>query len=107
MNYENASKSGEVFITKDLDSSIFGKNILLIEGIIISGLTPNYIVRLLKQRKPKSIAIACIGTKPQLLNKKLPEVFSLFSFNKEWVEGYGIGDSDFKMKRNIFDISKK
>src|ERR1700694_3012847 len=58
------TSSGEVKVTKDLDVSIEGHHVLVVEDIIDSGVTLTYLVNLLKQRKPKSIRIATLLDKP-------------------------------------------
>src|ERR1700723_1064208 len=59
------TSSGEVKITKDLDISLEGANVLIVEDIIDSGVTLNYLTSLLQQRKPKSIRIATLLDKPE------------------------------------------
>ncbi len=59
------SSSGEVRITKDLDISLEGADVLIVEDIIDSGVTLNYLVGLLRQRRPKSIRIAALLDKPE------------------------------------------
>ena len=59
------TSSGEVKITKDLDISLEGADVLIVEDIIDSGVTLNYLTGLLKQRKPKSVKIAALLDKPE------------------------------------------
>jgi hypoxanthine phosphoribosyltransferase len=103
-NYDNRTESGEVRIIRDLDQPIFGRDIILTDGIIISGITHYYLCKLLKQRSPRSIAIASIAAKPSLLKKDLPICYTLFNFDKEMIEGYGMGTDDFKFSKSLFDI---
>src|SRR5271155_4237478 len=56
--------SGQVRLVKDLDSSIAGLNVILVEDILDTGLTLSYLLRLLKQRKPKSLSVAALLDKP-------------------------------------------
>jgi hypoxanthine phosphoribosyltransferase len=95
-HYSESNESGEVNITKDLTSPIFDKHVILLDGIIISGITHFYISNCLKQRMPKSLSIACVGIKEDSLKKELPYCYSLFNFKDEWVEGYGIGSEPSK-----------
>ena len=105
-NYENSSESGEVKLTKDLENPIFGTHVILADGILISGNTHFYLSRVLKQRLPKSISILCVGHKPELLVKKIPKCYSLFSFNDEWVEGYGIGSKEYRSQKYLVDLKE-
>jgi hypoxanthine phosphoribosyltransferase len=105
-NYENPVESGEVQITKDLELPIFNRHVILADGILISGNTHFYVCNYLKQRLPKSLSIVCVGDKPKLLAKKIPNCYSLFSFNDEWVEGYGIGISENKDKPYLVDTRR-
>lgn len=105
-SYKSPTKSGEVLITQDLKLPIFNRNIILVDGIIISGITHNYLISSLMQRLPKSISILSIGIKPYLLKYKLPKCFSLFEFNEEWVEGYGIGEGIYSSKNYLVDLNK-
>src|SRR6202041_2837388 len=59
------TSSGEVRIIKDLDISLEGADVLIVEDIIDSGVTLNYLTSLLKQRRPKSIRIAALLDKPE------------------------------------------
>src|ERR1700691_2067421 len=59
------TSSGEVKLTKDLDISIEGTDVLIVEDIIDSGVTLHYLTNLLKQRKPKTIRIATLLDKPE------------------------------------------
>lgn len=102
-SYRNSSIQ-EVKITKDLSSPIEGKDLVILDGIIISGNTHDYISRILEQRKPKSISIVCIGIKEASKQTSLPKIYSMFSFTKEWVEGYGIGDPQNSVNRFLIDV---
>ena len=59
------TSSGEVRVTKDLDISVEGANVLIVEDIVDSGVTLNYLMHLLDQRKPHSIRIAALLDKPE------------------------------------------
>src|SRR3984957_11046965 len=58
------TSSGEVKVTKDLDISIEGADVLIVEDIVDSGVTLNYLMILLEQREPRSIRIAALLDKP-------------------------------------------
>ena len=105
-NYESSSESGEVHITKDLEHPIYDRHVILADGMIISGTTHLYLYNCLKQRSPKSISIISTGKKPNALKRELPNCYSLFKFNEEWVEGYGIGGGEYSLERYLVDMNK-
>ena len=57
--------SGEVKVTKDLDILLEGANVLIVEDIVDSGVTLNYLMNLMEQRRPESIRIAALLDKPE------------------------------------------
>ena len=96
------SSSGEVRITKDLDISLEGADVLIVEDIIDSGVTLNYLVGLLRQRRPKSIRIAALLDKPERRLRAVEVAYVGFQIPDEFVVGYGL---DFAEKyRNLRDI---
>jgi hypoxanthine phosphoribosyltransferase len=82
--------SGEVKIIKDLDSSVEGRDILIVEDIIDSGLTLNYLVDVLQRRKVKSIKIATLFDKPVRRTVDLKADISGFILPDAFVVGYGL-----------------
>ena len=96
------TSSGEVKITKDLDISLEGADVLIVEDIIDSGVTLNYLTGLLKQRRPKSVRIATLLDKPERRLRQVDVAYVGFSIPDEFVVGYGL---DFAEKyRNLRDI---
>src|SRR6202166_1248165 len=59
------TSSGEVKVTKDLDILLEGADVLIVEDIVDSGVTLNYLIGLLERRKPKSVRIATLLDKPE------------------------------------------
>ncbi|MBS4216609.1 hypoxanthine phosphoribosyltransferase [Bacillus sp. FJAT-29953] len=82
--------SGEVKIIKDLDTSVEGRDILIIEDIIDSGLTLSYLVDLFRYRKAKSIKIVTLLDKPAGRKSKIQADVVGFIVPDEFVVGYGL-----------------
>ena len=106
-NYNYRPPSGEVKIIKDLDSPVYDRNIILVDGIIISGATHYYLSNFLMQGSPKSISILSVGKKSNLIKKKIPKTYALFDFKDEMVEGYGFGRASLKTKKYLIDLKNK
>jgi hypoxanthine phosphoribosyltransferase len=94
--------SGEVRILKDLDESLEGKDVLLVEDIVDTGLTLHYLVRNLKARKPNSLKIAALLNKPARREIDVTVDYIGFDIPDEFVVGYGL-DYDQRY-RNLPDI---
>ena len=92
--------SGVVRIIKDLDNSIEGKDVLIVEDIIDSGRTLAYLIEILKQRNPASIHLCTLLDKPERRVKKQVKVdYTCFTIPDEFVVGYGL---DYAQKyRNL------
>ena len=83
--------SGVVRIVKDLDESIAGKNVLIVEDIIDSGRTLAYLIEILKQRNPESIHLCTLLDKPERRVKKQVKVdYTCFEIPDEFVVGFGL-----------------
>ena len=83
--------SGVVRIVKDLDESITGKNVLIVEDIIDSGRTLAYLIEILKQRNPESIHLCTLLDKPERRVKKQVKVdYTCFEIPDEFVVGFGL-----------------
>ncbi|WP_313894871.1 hypoxanthine phosphoribosyltransferase [Psychrobacillus sp.] len=90
-SYGNATvSSGEVKIVKDLNTSVEGRDILIIEDIIDSGMTLSYLVELFKYRKAKSIKIVTLLDKPTGRKVDLKADFVGFEVPDAFVVGYGL-----------------
>ncbi|WP_261134738.1 hypoxanthine phosphoribosyltransferase [Bacillus sp. Marseille-Q3570] len=90
-SYGNSTvSSGEVKIIKDLNTSIEGRDILIVEDIIDSGLTLNYLVELFKHRKAKSIKIVTLLDKPTGRKVDLTPDTAGFIVPDAFVVGYGL-----------------
>lgn len=94
--------SGAVKMIKDLDQSIEGKNVLIVEDILDTGLTLAYLRKLFLQQKPKSLRIAALLDKPSRRVEKIEADYVGFSIPDLFVIGYGM---DFAERyRNLPDI---
>jgi hypoxanthine phosphoribosyltransferase len=99
---EGTTSSGEVRILKDLDESLEGKDVLLVEDIVDTGLTIQYLMKALKARNPKSLKIATLLSKPSRRKVNVPVDYIGFEIPDEFVVGYGL-DYDQRY-RNLPDI---
>lgn len=102
-SYGNTMASGgEVKLIKDLDESAKGKNIIIVEDIIDSGFTLNYLVNLLSTRSPKSLKICTLLDKPSRRKAKVQPDYVGFQIPDKFVVGYGL---DYAEKyRNLPEI---
>lgn len=82
--------SGIVRILKDLDSSIEGKDVLIVEDIIDSGLTLNYILETLHARNPATLRVCSLLSKPARRRVDVPIDYICFEIPDEFVVGYGL-----------------
>lgn len=90
-SYGNSTESsGVVRILKDLDSSIEGKNLLIVEDIIDSGVTLDYLSKYFRERGAKSVAIATLLNKPARRKVDLKVDYIGFEVPDEFIVGYGI-----------------
>ena len=82
--------SGVVRILKDLDINISGRDVLVVEDIIDSGLTLHYLLRNLRARGPKSIEVCALLTKPERRRVDLPVRYVGFEIPNRFAIGYGL-----------------
>ena len=82
--------SGVVRILKDLDASIAGRDVLIVEDIIDSGLTLSYLARALEARRPASLEICALLTKPSRRQMEVPVRYVGFEIPDRFVIGYGL-----------------
>jgi hypoxanthine phosphoribosyltransferase len=96
------TSSGEVKVTKDLDITLEGNDILVVEDIVDTGVTLTYLLQLLAQRKPRSLRIAALLDKPSRRLRPVLVNYVGFEIPDEFVIGYGL---DFAEDyRNLKDI---
>ena len=90
-SYGSATKtSGVVRILKDLDEDIAGRHVLVVEDIIDSGLTLSYLLRNLRARKPASLEVLTLLSKPEQATVDIPVRYLGFEIPNVFVVGYGL-----------------
>jgi hypoxanthine phosphoribosyltransferase len=94
--------SGQVRLLKDLDSNIAGLNVILVEDILDTGLTLSYLLRVLKQRKPKKLRVAALLDKPSRRIRSVRTDYIGFQIPNEFVVGYGLDYAE--RYRNLKDV---
>lgn len=89
-SYHGTSSSGEVKVTLDLARPIEGQNVLLVEDIVDTGLTMNYLRNSILSRKPASLTTVALLEKPDALKVPCPLDYVGFKIANEFVVGYGL-----------------
>jgi hypoxanthine phosphoribosyltransferase len=87
---KDTKSSGQVKLNKDLDSSIEGKVVIVVEDILDTGLTLQYLLRVLQQRKPKSLKVAVLLDKKERRIANVSSDYVGFVIPDEFVVGYGL-----------------
>ena len=102
-SYGKATKSsGEVKLVKDLDQGLEGRDLVVVEDIVDTGLTLNYLMNVLKARGPRTLKVAALLSKPSRRLVQIPVDYVGFSIEDHFVVGYGL---DYNEKyRNLRDI---
>lgn len=90
----STDSSGVVRILKDLDATIEGKDVLIVEDIIDSGLTLSYLLRTLRAREPRSLEVCALLTKPERREVDLPIRYTGFEIPNRFVVGYGLDHAE-------------
>ena len=101
-SYTKTHSSGKVKELVGLDENIFGRNLVIIEDIVDTGLTIHHLLEEFRELGPKSIEVATLLHKPEATVKKLQLKYIGFEIPKEFVVGYGL-DYD-GLGRNLNDI---
>lgn len=97
-----AESSGEVRILKDLDTSVEGRNVLVVEDIVDTGLTLKYLLGILRERNPRSLRVCTLLDKPSRRRTVVTLDYCGFEIPDVFVVGYGL---DYAEKyRNYPDI---
>ena len=94
--------TGEVRLTKDVEHSMAGKNVLLVEDILDTGLTLTYIKKLLLNHQPRSLRVVALLDKPSRRKKPMQADYVGFTIPDKFVVGYGMDHAE--RYRNLPDI---
>jgi hypoxanthine phosphoribosyltransferase len=86
----STDSSGVVRILKDLDAAIEGRDVLIVEDIVDSGLTLQYLLRSLGARNPRSLEVCALLTKPERRKVDLPTRYVGFEIPNKFAIGYGL-----------------
>ena len=87
---KGTTSSGEVRLLKDLDSSLEGRNVVIVEDIVDTGLTLHYLQDILRARSPKSLRTACLLSKPSRRKIDVSVEYIGFTIEDRFVVGYGL-----------------
>ena len=87
---KNTRTSGQVKLTKDLDASIEGKTVIVVEDILDTGMTLQYLLRVFEQRKPKRLRVAVLLDKPERRIAAVHADYVGFTIPNEFVVGFGL-----------------
>jgi hypoxanthine phosphoribosyltransferase len=89
-SYTGTTTTGEVKMNKDLDRSIEGRHVIIVEDIVDTGLTLQYLQEILHARGPKSLKTACLLSKPSRRKVEVPVEYIGFTIEDRFVVGYGL-----------------
>jgi hypoxanthine phosphoribosyltransferase len=84
------SSSGEVRLIKDLDYGLEGRDVVIVEDIVDTGLTLHYLQEILRARGPRSLRTACLLNKPSRRKIEVPVDYIGFTIDDKFVVGYGL-----------------
>jgi hypoxanthine phosphoribosyltransferase len=87
---KSTTSSGEVRVLKDLDTGLEGRNVIIIEDIVDTGLTLAYLQEILHARGPKSLKTACLLSKPSRRVVEVKVDYTGFTIEDRFVVGYGL-----------------
>jgi hypoxanthine phosphoribosyltransferase len=103
----STESSGVVRILKDLDTNISGRSVLIVEDIIDTGRTLNYITQNLKTRSPKSVRICTLLSKPSRRELDIPLDYVGFEIPNKFVIGYGLDFAEIYRSLPYIGVLKK
>jgi hypoxanthine phosphoribosyltransferase len=96
------SSSGEVRLLKDLDSGLEGRHVVIVEDIVDTGLTLNYLQEILRAREPRWLRTACLLNKPSRRRVNVLVEYVGFTIADQFVVGYGLDfDEQYRNLRHV------
>jgi len=101
-SYESMASTGTVRPLIGLDTALAGRDVIIVEDIVDTGLSMSYILEMVQKSKPKSLQIATLLLKPEALKKKIEARYIGFEIPNKFVVGYGL-DYD-GLGRNLKEI---
>jgi hypoxanthine phosphoribosyltransferase len=96
------TSSGEVRLTKDLDASVEGYDVIVVEDIVDSGITLSYLIQVFQQRRPRTLRVATLLDKPDRRQRQVNVDYVGFQIPDKFVVGYGLDYAEDY--RNLPDI---
>ncbi len=87
---KSTKSSGQVQLLKDLDTGLEGRDVVIVEDIVDTGLTLKYLQEILRSRAPRSLRTACLLSKPSRRKVEVPVEYIGFTIEDEFVVGYGL-----------------
>jgi hypoxanthine phosphoribosyltransferase len=87
---KSTKSSGQVRVLKDLDSSLEGRHIIIVEDIVDTGLTLHYLQNILRARAPRTVRTACLLSKPTRRQVDVAVDYVGFTIDDYFVVGYGL-----------------
>lgn len=103
-SYEGTSTTGKVKQILGLDTNIAGRDLIILEDIVDSGITVDFLISELQKQKPKSIRVATLLLKPDALQKPVKPDYVGIELSNDFVVGFGLDYND--LGRNLKDIYK-
>lgn len=100
---KSTSTSGEVKLIKDLDTTLEGRDVVIVEDIVDTGLTLTYLQDILRARSPRSLKTACLLSKPSRRRIDVAVEYIGFSIEDKFVVGYGLDAAE--LYRNLPHIA--
>ena len=101
-SYDGVSR-GELILNKDINFNAKNKNILIIEDIVDSGNTINFIFEYINNKKPKSLKIATLFFKPEAYNFNMKIDWIGFNISNEFIVGYGLDHNEiYRNRKSIY-----
>jgi len=91
---KGTTSSGEVRLVKDLDTGLQGRNVIIVEDIVDTGLTLSYLQEILRARSPRSLRTACLLNKPSRRVVDVKVDYIGFTIEDRFVVGYGLDYAD-------------